>query len=698
MDSTCCMETNDPVALAAFAACQEFFMITFRKGAFFTEATGGRKLLWVCRNSLDVAVICQNAYADRLDDLVVTSLERRGFMERWANNPTVDVSFVWGMEEGKDCLPHIASVSRRKVLQYISKMAESDKTILQRNYMQVLDRIDDFSLMGVLVPQHSDAIFDVPLGEYVYADGPSGLRYLRWLKDPDLMARYLKEHPTLVHAYKSIPDIIQCVECHGLGGLIIEREDGSAVLTAADLFGLLWATRETAPLFTYFTLDEPYYTQVHKDWLDWTRELTFTDCGFNLHTENGASFGALLMYCIVDNYCNQDPRRIKIYQQLGNAIDIKDISGFFNTLAMLSAEVAVADNALPSATRVKINAAAEKASQTGCDIHDFEGMSLCDSVPFYEENYHLYTIVSLDHYAEIIRQGMLHLGDSEKEIEYYVNYAKSHLPYLINEWAASVSLAALRKTNLTMINEHTIHDAIAVVEKRYTSFSVGRTIHEGYKLLVQVYRGDAVINKATSDVAQPVPTIYVDIPDFSHNEPTNKKVLYTPLSKDKASEGFLYDLDVLFNEMLDKELDGDANAGNVLFRMDDMPHAKLNKESLCTYIMSSGRWFTFRVLDMIRAERSIYTYCLTCDNPYGVEEVNMLMHSFYTHPDLLMECGMNIMGVESTEPIVVFGYTARDLQRNTNMSLFKCYLCLITLRDNPDSAIEIVDAFWKDNN
>lgn len=680
--------TNDTEALDVFVKCPQIFLMRLSDECFHTEISGGRKILWCGASAEDLAIIAATAYADRTEDIVVSSVDMHWFMDKWAQDPTVEIAFSWniGLEDDDIGPPNIAPLTRRGVLQHIVDVAEDDKEGWEKSRDHALSGCESLNLFGVLVPEYTEAMDISAFNRYVYSDGKSGLRYLRWIKDSDLMDKYASEYPSLCHIYKNIPDIIQALERHGLGGLVVERMDSLAVLTVDDLWNMLQANREHPLLASLTDLDRSQADSIICDWLDFVEVLTFSDCGFNLHTTQGANVGALLMYCIADNYLICNPDRQKSYQKLKALYLKKDIQCFLYNLILLADNIMGRDKSLPTDTRSSIHLAARLAmTHKTCDLDGCGRLDMSVGIPFFEESCRFFRQATLELYADMMKQGMLHLGDSDEDIQYYVGYAKSHMPHLMNEWAAAIATATPRKNNLTSVKGYNIHDALSRGNRDAVYFSMGRALHDGYKLLIQLHRGEIVFETpTTSPQESDTETIYVQMPTFEEEQAAQKKVSYIPLSSEKAREGYLYDLD---------EVLSGADAAIIL---DEMPHNKHNNDSICTYITSSNEYVVFRVIDMKRAERSLYVYLLTADVPYSAEDANECLLHFYAHPDILLEVGMDIMNARTTNPVTVAGYTARSLQNNTSMTYIETYLCLMTLRENPEKAIKLINEKWKE--
>ena len=679
---------NDTEALDVFVKSPQLFLMRLSDECFHTEISGGRKILWCGASAEDLAIIAATAYADRTEDIIVSSVDMRWFMDKWAQDPTVEIAFSWNIALGDDDVgpPNIAPLTRRGVLQHSVYVAEDDKAGWEKSRDNALSGSESLNLFGVLVPEYTEAMDISAFNRYVYSDGKSGLRYLRWIKDSDLMDKYAAEYPSLCHIYKNIPDIIQALERHGLGGLVVERMDSLAVLTVTDLWNMLQANKEHLPLASLTDLDKSQADSIICDWLDFVEVLTFSDCGFNLHTQQGANVGALLMYCIVDNYLNHNSNRQKSYQKLKALSLKKDIQCFLYNLILLADNITRCDKSLPTDTRSSIHLASRLAmTHTTFDLDDCGCLDMSVGIPFFEESCRFFRQATLELYADMMRQGMLHLGDSDEDIQYYVEYAKSHMPNLMNEWAAAIATATPRKNNLTSVKGYNIHDALSQGNRDAVYFSMGRALHDGYKLLIQLHRGEVAFETiATSPKESNTETVYVQMPTFEDEQAAQKKVSYTPLPSEKAREGYLYDLDEV--------LSGDDAA----IILDEMPHNKHDNDSLCTYITSSNKHVVFRAIDMKRAERSLYVYLLTADVPYSAEDANECLLHFYAHPDILLEVGMDIMNARTTNPVTVAGYTARSLQSNTSMTYIETYLCLMALRENPAKAIKLINEKWKE--
>lgn len=121
--------------------------------------------------------------------------------------------------------------------------------------------------------------------------------------------------------------------------------------------------------------------------------------------------------------------------------------------------------------------------------------------------------------------------------------------------------------------------------------------------------------------------------------------------------------------------------------IDDYPHNKCDNEEILTYRMANGQNFTFKAIDLKRAERSILVECLTKLSMDKDQATDALLY-LYPYVDIMLECGQFMMGIKPSNPISVEGYTAEKLMQTTYLSNLGAYNYLVYLRKNPAEALD----------
>lgn len=662
MDESIIRTNNDTELVMAFIKSPNLYVMREKcSGEFFVDKSNGNSTLWCATTTDDIAFILGTAYRELHESLDVYIMDRKSIMSFLAQSPNTHIGFVYGSDLSvkPPKLPVMGSINRRALLDGIQKCSNEDKVGFDFHPEIVKKDITGLSLFGVLTANYEKfrAWDTIVNSEYVYSTSPkTSLGYLRWVKDCELMDEMWRNRQSnvrdMANIFKSVGEIIQVLENDGLAGIVIHDKGSSIMLNIEDLLAIQGYPSDKAIVRYAKDLDSRESKLFWEDMTEILCAVANSSCGFNIHTESGSTLCALISYCVVGNLILSNNESVQYsYSKLLNAAKNEDIPTLFKYVVMCADVVAAHDTTISWNIKKRIHEANRKVlEKRDMSINDLMFMPLSEGPIFYESVHHLLRIGFTQKTANVLRSAFKHDGRSDAEIAQYVDYAADNNPALLDEWAASLNSLTIRENNLVRIGSFTIRDVYPMVRESHPDWNAAHILLKAYMNMVDMYREG--------------PKLCLEVPKkYCYNGISNVEPVKQPAQSGRTV----------------KVMDCSRYMGN-------MPHDVMGDADTCNYIMKDNHRFSFKVLDMKRAERSAQ---VTMMNQYNLDEsqIKRLFAYLYQYPDILMEYGHVTMGIKPTKPITVAGYTASELFATTRLERLGAYCYLCYLRDNPTEAM-----------
>ena len=663
MDKSIIRTNNDKELVAAFVKSPKLYVMQEKcSGEFFVDKSCGQSTLWCAPTAEDIAFVIGTAYRDLKDSLDVYIVERKNVMSFLAQSPTTRVGFVYGSDlEAKPVKPpFMGSLNRRAILEEIQNVSLEDREGFDFRPELAKKDLEGLSLFGILTAnykkfEHWDTLVN---SEYIYSTSPkTSLEYLRWVRDGELLDEMWRNRKNnisdMANLFKSVGEIIQGLERDGLAGLVVYNKGSSVMLNIDDLLAIQGCASDAAVIRYVKDLSMRHSEWFWEDVTDILCALANASCGFNIHTDEGSAICSLVAYCVVGKIIlNNNESLDSIYKNLLASVKNENIPLLLKNIIMCAEFVAAHDTTISWNIKKRIREVYRQyLERDDISINELTIMPLSEGPVIYEATHHLLRMGFTQKTANVLKSAFKHDGRSDGEITRYIDYAADNNPALLDEWAASLSSLTIRENNLVRVGSFTIRDIYPMVREAHPDWNAAHVLLQAYMNMI--------------DMSRESPKMCLAIP---------KKYCYYGIGtlepvKQPVQSGRTF-----------KVMQCSRYMGN-------MPHDVKGDDDICNYIMKNDIRFSFKVLDMKRAERSVQ---VTMMNQYNLDEsqIKRLFAYLYQYPDILMEYGKVTMGIKPTNPIEVEGYTASELFATTRLERLGAYCYLVYLRNHPKEAIK----------